>query len=102
MPVFSAGEAARRYLFAEVPGGEWYARACTPGELISILAGHCAGVRWVALDPRPGRRGEGKAPNMMPRENFADYLLCLGVPFMFRRRDIVPARDTRSEREVCG
>lgn len=83
LPVFSAAEAARGYLFAEAPGGGWYVRACTPGELISILAGPCAGVGWVALDSRPGRRGEADAPNVIPRENFVDYLSCLGVPFLF-------------------
>ena len=33
LPVFSAGWAARGYLFAEAPGGGWYVKTCTPGEL---------------------------------------------------------------------
>ena len=61
LPVFSAGWAARGYLFAEAPGGGWYVRACTPGELVSLLAGLYAGVEWVALDPRPGRSGSEAA-----------------------------------------
>jgi hypothetical protein len=73
LPVFSAGWAARGYLFAEAPGGGWYVRACTPGELISLLVGSCAGVEWVMLDPRPVRY-TGEAANLMPRENFVDYL----------------------------
>jgi hypothetical protein len=72
LPVFSAGWAARGYLFAEAPGGGWYVKTCTPGELFSLLAGPCARVEWVALDPRPGPRAE--AANVMPRENFVDYL----------------------------
>jgi hypothetical protein len=75
LPVFSAGWAARGYLFAEAPGGGWYVRACIPGELVSLLVGPCAGVEWVALDPRPGPRCGGEAANLMPRENFVDYLL---------------------------
>jgi hypothetical protein len=79
LPVFSAGWAARGYLFAEAPGGGWYVRACTPGELVSLLVGPCAGVERVALDPRPGRH-TGEAANLMPWENFVDYLLSLTPP----------------------
>ncbi len=70
LPVFSAGWAAREYLFAEAPGGGWHVRACTPGELVW----RCAGVEWVMLDPQPGLY-TGGAANLMPRENFVDYLL---------------------------
>src|SRR3712207_784851 len=80
LPVFSAGWAARGYLFAEAPGGGWYVNACAPGELFSLLVGPCAGVEWVALDPRPGPRSGGRAANIMPRENFVDYLLSLTRP----------------------
>ncbi|TCJ16216.1 hypothetical protein E0L93_10310 [Rubrobacter taiwanensis] len=86
LPVFSAGWAARGYLFAEAPGGGWYARACTPDELISLLAGPGADVGWVALDPRPGRSGV-EAPNVMPRENFVDYLLSSRAVALLRRSD---------------
>ena len=74
LPVFSAGWAARGYLFSEAPGGGWYVKTYTPGELVSLLVGCCAGVEWVALDPRPGRSG-GEVANVMLRENFMDYLL---------------------------
>ena len=33
LPAFSAGWAARGYLFAEAPGGGWYVKTCTPDEL---------------------------------------------------------------------
>lgn len=78
LAVFSAGWAARGYLFAEAPGGGWHAKACGPDELISLLAGPCARAEWVALDPRPGHRGE--AVNVMPREGFVDYLLSSRAP----------------------
>jgi hypothetical protein len=74
LPAFSAGWAARGYLFAEAPGGGWYVRACAPGELISLLVGPCAGIEWVMLDPRPGRYTK-EVSNLMPWENFVDYLL---------------------------
>ena len=74
LPVFSAGWTARGYLFAEAPGGRWYVRAYTPGELVSLLVGPCAGVEWVMLDPRPGRHTR-EAANRMPWENFVDCLL---------------------------
>jgi hypothetical protein len=86
LPVFSAEWAARGYLFAEAPGGGWYVRRCTPEELLSLLAGPCAGVERVALDPRPGRGGD-QAPNVMPRENFVDYLSCSRAPFSLRPSD---------------
>jgi hypothetical protein len=74
LPVFAAGWAARGYLFAEAPGGGWYVRACTPGELVSLIVGPCAGVELVALDPRPAPRSGGEAATVMPWENFVDYL----------------------------
>jgi hypothetical protein len=83
LPVFSAGWAARGYLFAEAPGGGWYVSSYTPGELVSLLVGPCAGVVWVALDPRPGPRSGGEAANVMPRENFMDYVLGLARPFSY-------------------
>jgi len=87
LPVFTASWAARGYLFAGVaPGGEWYVRACTPGELVSLLVGLYAGVAGVALDPRPGRIG-GEAANVMPRKHFIDYLLCSRAPSLLRQRN---------------
>jgi hypothetical protein len=83
LPVFSAAWAARGYLFAEAPGGGWYVSTYTPGELVSLLVGSCAGVGWVALDPRPGPRSGGEVANIMPRENFVDYLLGLMRRFSY-------------------
>jgi hypothetical protein len=86
LPVFSAGWAAHGYLFAEAPGGGWYVKTCMPGELVSLLVGPCAGVEWVALDPRPGPQRGGEAATVMPRENFVDYLLGLTHPLVASRK----------------
>ncbi len=83
LPVFSAAWASRGYLFAEAPGGGWYVSTYTPGELISLLVGPCVGVEWVALDPGPGPRSGDNAANVMPRENFVDYLLGLTRPYSY-------------------
>lgn len=98
LPVFTAGWAARGYLCAEPSGGGWYVRACPPGELASLLVGLYADVEWVALDPRPGRSG-GEAANVMPRENFVDYLLCSRVPSLLRRSDFETIGDVPHGRE---
>ena len=83
LPVFSVAWVSRGYLFAEAPGGGWYVSTYTPGELISLLFGPCVGVEWVALDPRPGPRSGGEVANLMPRENFVDYLLGLTRPYSY-------------------
>ena len=98
LPAFTTRWAARRYLFAEPPGGGWYVRACTPGELVSLLVGLYAGVEWVALDPMPGRGG-GEAANVMPRENFVDYLLCSRAPSLLRPSDFETIGGAPSGRE---
>ena len=88
LPAFSAGWAARGYLFAEAPGGGWYVRACTPGELVSLLVGPCAGVEWVALDPKPGSRHGSEAATVMPCENFVDYLVGMTRPLVASKERI--------------
>ena len=53
LPVFSFEDEARMYFGLGTSDG-WRVRETAAGELISILFGPCAGVRWVALDPLPG------------------------------------------------
>jgi hypothetical protein len=96
LPVFSAGWAARGYLFAEAPGGGWYVRACTPDELASLLVWHCASVEWVALDPRPWPRIGGEAATVMPRESFVDYLLAFSGDAFPYARPVVASREETS------
>ncbi len=99
LPVFSAGWAARGSLFAEAPGGGWYVRACTPDELASLLVWHCAGVEWVALDPRPGPRIGCEAATVMPRESFVDYLLAFSGD-AFSNAGAQPTSDKTSARNA--
>lgn len=53
LPVFGFEEEAEMYLSLQEPGAGWRIRETTDGELISILYGPCARVRWIALDPPP-------------------------------------------------
>ena len=81
--VFSSWETAqkyyvsRRHFLSEVFSEEWYARACSAGEMVSLLLGPYEGLRWVLLDPQPGVRfvaGSTQA-NLVSRKWFADQLL---------------------------
>ena len=86
--IFSSSESARRYNLAhrsflrEVSGGQWYARACSGGELASLLLGPYEGLEWVLLDSQPGGGSvtAGSSSNNMQadlisRERFVDHLL---------------------------
>jgi hypothetical protein len=74
--VFSSWEAAQRYFLSEVFSGEWYARKCSGGELVSLLFGPYEGIEWVLLDPLPGSlTARGAQTNLMSRQRFVDYLL---------------------------
>ena len=53
LPVFGFEEEAEMYPNLQEPGSGWRIRETTNGELISILHGPCARVRWIALDPPP-------------------------------------------------
>ena len=99
LPVFSAGWAARGYLFAEAPGGGWHVRACPSDALASLLVRRCAGVEWVALDPRPGPRSGGEAATVMPRESFVDYLLAFSGD-AFSNAGAQPTSDKTSARNA--
>jgi hypothetical protein len=58
LPVFSFEEEAEAFLSLGAPETYWWIRETTPGELVSMLYGPCAGVGRVALDPLPGLGGE--------------------------------------------
>jgi hypothetical protein len=74
--VFSSWEAAQRYLLCEVFSGEWYARECSGGELVSLLLGPYEGIEWVLLDPLPrGLAARDAQTNLVSRQHFIDYLL---------------------------
>jgi hypothetical protein len=54
LPVFSSEEAAREFLSLSSLGKEWYVRAFSGGELVSVLFAFHAGITGVLLDPHPG------------------------------------------------
>src|SRR4051794_4352023 len=53
LPIFGIKEEAEVFLWFEPLGEDWQARRTSIGELVSILRGPCAEVKWVALDPPP-------------------------------------------------
>ena len=74
--VFSSWQAAQRYFLSEVFSGEWYARECSSGELVSLLLGPYEGIEWVLVDPLPaGLTAGGSQTNLMSRQRFVEYLL---------------------------
>ena len=74
--VFSSWQAAQRYFPSEVFSGEWYARECSGGELVSLLLGPYEGIKWVLLDPLSGGlTAGGSQTNLMSRQRFVEYLL---------------------------
>ena len=51
-------------------------RACSTGELVSLLLGPYMDIDWVQLDPPSGRFAPGDAPiNLAQWEDFVDDLL---------------------------
>ena len=76
LPVFSSEEEAEIILrFGGVTGG-WQARESSVGELVSVLSGHCAGVKKVALDPSPEMLVEGTVGLVsLLRERFMNLIM---------------------------
>ena len=76
MPVFSSEEEAKMILqFGGVTGG-LRARESSPGELVSVLSGPCAGVKKVALDPSPEMVNEGTVGLVsLLRESFMNLII---------------------------
>ncbi len=76
LPVFGSERAAREFLRGGGFGG-WWVRESSAGELVSLLLGHLADVKSVALDPGPGPPDTG-LPGTSKKE-FIDALV--GEPF---------------------
>jgi len=51
LAVFSFGHAPEGFLRLRGLGEDWFARATSPGELVSLLCGPYASIRWVSLNP---------------------------------------------------
>jgi hypothetical protein len=81
LPVFSGkGEAE---MFAWLGGAfedGWRVRATSPGELVSILYGPCAGVQRVALDPLPEMSPETIRLVSLSRERFVSWIIDSPLP----------------------
>ena len=74
--LFSSWETAQDFFLSKVYRGEWYARECFAGELVSLLLGLYVGIGWVLLDPLPGCLTLGGTPaNLVRREDFVNHLL---------------------------
>ena len=76
LPVFSGEGEAEMFVWL---GGAfedgWRIRETTAGELVSILYGPCADVRWVTLDPSPEMTPETTRSESVSRERFVNWIL---------------------------
>ena len=76
LPVFCAGEAARRFIASRAPGEGWYAKSFSVGELISLLFALHERVTWVLFSPLPGHlRIEDALSRLMSRDDFIASLI---------------------------
>ncbi len=75
--LFSSWEATEDFFLSNVFSGDWYARECSAGELVSLLLGPYECIDWILFDPRLGMHlGEGDTQaNLVRKERFVDYLL---------------------------
>jgi hypothetical protein len=107
LPVFSFEEEAEAFLHCFETDEErgWRRRETAPGELVSILMGPCARVRWVALDPLPlGTWWFAEALPLvsLTRERFVRALLGeRGVPAK-SRACLVHEQGTFSVKDECS
>jgi hypothetical protein len=76
LPVFCAGEAARRFIASRAPGEGWYAKGFSVGELISLLFAVHESVAWVLFSPLPGHlQVEDSLSRQMSRDDFIASLI---------------------------
>jgi len=76
LPVFCAGEAARRFIASRAPDEGWYAKCFSVGELISLLFALHEGVAWVMFSPLPGHLPiEDALSRLMSRDDFIASLI---------------------------
>jgi hypothetical protein len=94
LPVFSFEEEAEAFLSLGTPGTYWGIRETTPGELVSMLYGPCAGVGRVALDPLPELGDEAIVDLVcLSRERFLQNLV--GEHKLSARSEPVPDGNVR-------
>ena len=77
LAVFSSWESAQGFFLSDVFSGEWYARECSAGELVSFLCGPYERIRWVLFDPPSGNHlaESDAATSLIRSKRFVDHLL---------------------------
>ena len=80
LSVFSFRDEAEMFSLLEGLNGGWQVRETSAGELLSLLAGLCAGVKLVALDPLPQMVANGTSDGALgfasvSRERFAERVV---------------------------
>lgn len=79
--LFSSWRVAQKSFSSEIFGGEWYPRACSAGELISLLLGLYEGIEWILCNPLPEHLKIGGAQaHLISREHFVEQLLGSSMP----------------------
>lgn len=75
--VFSAREAARRFLVSRDLEEEWYVREYSSGELVSVLYAYHERLSGLLLDPSPGRHlaDHEQLWSPMSRDGFIEFLI---------------------------
>ncbi len=73
---FSSREASEMFIRSRTLEEQWYSRASSAGEMISLLCGPYVGVKWISLNPLPApiRRGREKSM-MISRDAYIDFFL---------------------------
>lgn len=76
LTVFTVGHAPEGFLRLRGLEEVWFARATSPGELVSLLCGPYASIGWVSLDP-PAQvlLQEDAHATIVERESFVAMLL---------------------------
>lgn len=77
LAVFTVGDASDSFVRLRGLEGDWFARATSPGELVSLLCGLYASIGWVSLNPQARLLSQEDArATMLERESFVTLLLC--------------------------
>ncbi|MCA1719362.1 MAG: hypothetical protein LC781_21915 [Actinobacteria bacterium] len=77
LTVFSSGHAPDSFLRLRGLEEDWFVRATSPGELVSLLFGPYASIDWVSLNPHARLLlQEDARATMLKRESFVALLLC--------------------------
>ncbi len=77
LTVFAAGHAPDSFLRLRGLEEDWFVRATSPGELVSLLCGPYALIGWVWLNPHARLLlQEDARATMLKRESFVTLLLC--------------------------